>query len=276
MADQKITALNAAMAKILAKLARIMLRNGLSYDNFSELSKHVFVEVAENEFPIDGRKISASRISTITGIPRKEVSRLLKLSWASDEDVSAKRNRAARVLAAWQRDEQFHDRKGDPVNLSLEGSPSFTELVRKYSGDLPVRAIADELQRVGAIESVEGKYRLTARAYLPSAGTAELFEMLGTDTTHLIDTIDFNTNRTDDQPSLFQQKVIYDNVPVEYADAFRKLSRRMGERLVEEMDRWLADHDRDRSPDVLGTGRAKLGLMLFQIQEILEDEEGQQ
>ncbi len=273
--QENITVLNAAIAKILRRLANISLRNGLSYDNFAELAKHVFVEVAGKEFPIEGRKVSASRISTITGIPRKEVSRLMKLPWDSDAEVSEQRNRAARVLAAWVRDSAFHDRKGDPLDLPLEGSPSFSELVRQYSGDIPSRAIADELERLGAIEIVDGgKYRLLARTYVPAKGTKELLEILGSDTAELMDTIDHNAMLGDDEAPLLQMKVSYDNVPVEYVDAFQILSGRMGRRLIEDLDHWLADHDRDRNPDVLGSGKARLGLMVFQLQEIEQEGEG--
>ena len=212
---------------------------------------------------------------SITGIPRKEVSRLMKLPWDSDAEVSEQRNRAARVLAAWVRDSAFHDRKGDPLDLPLEGSPSFSELVRQYSGDIPSRAIADELERLGAIEIVDGgKYRLLARTYVPAKGTKELLEILGSDTAELMDTIDHNAMLGDDEAPLLQMKVSYDNVPVEYVDAFQILSGRMGRRLIEDLDHWLADHDRDRNPDVLGSGKARLGLMVFQLQEIEQEGEG--
>ena len=248
-----------------------MLRNGLSYTEFADLTKHVFVDTAAREFPIEGRKVSASRISTITGIPRKEVSRLMKLPWESDEDLVTERNRAARVLAAWLRDQDFLDRKGDPVDLPIEGDPSFSGLVKRYSGDVPARAIADELERVGAIEQVDGRYRLVSRVYVPQKGTAQLMEIFGTDTSELMDTIDFNLTKSPDEPSLLQQKVLYDNVPVEYVDAYLHLSRRMGQRIIEDLDRWLADHDRDRNPNILGSGKARVGFMTFQIREILED-----
>ena len=43
------------------------------------------------------------------------------------------------------------------------------------------------------------------------------------------------------------------------------------ERIIEDLDRWLADHDRDRNPNILGSGKARVGFMTFQIREILED-----
>ncbi|MCP5178352.1 MAG: hypothetical protein H6993_11530 [Pseudomonadales bacterium] len=270
--ESDLQAYNAAVARILRRLARLSLRHGQAYDAFAELTKRVFVEVAEEEFPIEGRKVSDSRIATLTGMHRKEVARLRKLSRDSDEETGQRRNRAARVLNAWLRDAAYHDSKGDPLDLPLEGTPSFVELVRGHSGDIPPRAIADELLRLGAIQVVNNRYRLASRSVEPSRELKELFEVLGTDTAELMDALDQNMTRPEGTPPLYQQKVVYNNVPVEYVDVFRKLSKRMGQRLVEEIDRWLADHDRDHNPDVLGSGRASVGLMLVQLQRIIEQE----
>lgn len=269
VANEITSALNAALAKILRRLAHLVLRQGFTYEHFEEIAKRVFIEVAESDFPVEGRRTTTTRVATITGIPRKEVARLRKLSLASDEDVAERRNRAAWVLTAWLRDERFLDAKGDPRDLPFEGPDSFSELVRSYSGDVTPRAVADELQRNGALEQTEaGTLRLRARSYTPETGSKELFEIFGTDTGELMDTITHNLLRAPGSHRLYQQKVLYDDVPVEYLDAFRKLSGRMSQHLLEEMDRWLADHDRESNPKVLGTGKARVGLMIFQIQNI--------
>lgn len=258
-------AVTAAARRILAPLIRVLLRSGVSYNEFTDLAKFTFIEVAEKEFPIEGRKVTTSRIATITGIPRKEVARVRKLEWQDDDEVRSKRNRAAKVTSAWLRDPDFLDRKDDPLDLPFEGPVSFSELVRRHSGDIPPRAIADELMRLDAVELVDDRYRLVARGYRPRAGAPELFEILGTDSAELMETIDHNITRSEDDAPLFQAKVVYDNVPVEYIEVFRQLSGRMAQRLLEELDRWLADHDRDNNPETLGTGKARLGLGVFQI-----------
>jgi hypothetical protein len=269
MANELTSALNAALVKILRKLAHLVLSQGLTYEHFATIAKRVFIEVAESEFPVEGRKMTTTRVATMTGIPRKEVGRLRRLLLDSDQDVGEQRNRAAWVLTAWLRDERFLDAKNDPRELAFDGPGSFSELVRSYAGDVTPRAISDELQRNGALElGDDGKLRLNARSYTPQTGSKELLEIFGTDTADLMDTIIYNVMRSPDAPRLYQQKVMYDNVPVEYLDAFRKLSGRMSQHLLEEMDRWLADHDRGSNPRVLGTGKAKVGLMIAQIQSI--------
>ena len=120
---------------------------------------------------------------------------------------------------------------------------------------------------------IEDRYRLNKRTYVPEGGSVESYERFGTDASEFLDTVEYNLFRDEGTSPLTQQTVVYDNVPLEYVDAYLQLSRRMGGRLMEEMERWLANHDRDSSPEILGTGRAKLGLMFVQIQQTIEESE---
>ena len=234
-----------AIARILRPLVRIALRNGVPSDAVTELVRKVYVDVAANEFRLEGRRRTLSRISVITGLNRKEVSRLMKLIEDNDDHMEVRRNRAAHVLSAWLRDEDFHDRKGDPLDLPFTGDVSFSELVKRHSGDMKPRAIADELLAADALETVDGKLRMTARGYVPGHDPEELLRILGIDPAELIDTIDHNLTAAD-QEHLYQRKVKYDNIPAEYRHEFLRLSARKAQTLLEELDRWLAARDRGR------------------------------
>ena len=76
MHQNKHQILVAAVARLLKPLVRVLLRNGVSYGTFADIAKRQFVEVARNEFSIQGRKQSLSRVSVITGLTRKEVARV--------------------------------------------------------------------------------------------------------------------------------------------------------------------------------------------------------
>ena len=60
---------------ILRPIAAILLRCGMTWKEFAEVSKSVFVDVATREFGISGRPTNVSRVSILTGIGRKEVKR---------------------------------------------------------------------------------------------------------------------------------------------------------------------------------------------------------
>ena len=266
--------LSAAVARILKPLIRMLLRSGVSYGTFADIAKRQYIEVALNEFSIEGRKQSVSRVSVITGLTRKEVRRLIGLDQAQEDQISDRYNRAARVVAGWRRDKDFLDQQGNPMDLFISGdAKSFQGLVRRYSGDIPYRAVLDELDAAGSVERLdEDRVRLIHRAYLPKADESMKLHILGVDTALLIDTIDHNLNMKH-QPPRFQRKVLYDNLPTEALPEFRRLSSKAGQALLEKLDKWLSGHDRDVNPKAAGTGRNTVGVGIYYFEEQRDREE---
>jgi hypothetical protein len=266
MADTSLRALNSAILRILRPLVRILLRHGVSHKDFSELAKAVYVDVAESDFTLPGRKQSTSRISVLTGLTRKEVARLRGSGEPGDGDLASNYNRAARVIAGWARDARYHDADGDPARLPFEGEQaSFSELVRRFSGDIPPKTMLDELLRVGAVREKQGRIELVSRSYVPQRGAEDKLHILGTDVAYLAATIEHNIEQPDNPH--FQRKVAYDNLPEEAVAEFRALSREKAQRLIEELDSWLSRHDRDGNPAVEGTGRKQAGLGIYYFEE---------
>jgi hypothetical protein len=269
--------LAAAVLRLLRPLIRILLRNGITYGAFADLAKRVYVDVADKEFGLPGRKQTVSRISVITGLSRKEVGRVQQSEAPDDSAVAHQYNRAARVISGWIHDAGFSDGNGMPRVLAFDGdAPSFATLVKQYSGDMPPRAVLDELLRIGAVEqNHDGELRLLARAYLPLGDEQGKLNILGMDVYHLINTIDHNLQDAGND-ARFQRKVAYDNLPVEVLPQLRELSAEKSQALLEELNRWLRQHDRDINPESAGTGckRAGLGIYYFEedVQEGRQDE----
>jgi len=272
MKPNNLQALSAALIRMVRPLVRILLRNGVSYGTFSDLTKWMFVDVAKQEFGIKGRKQSISRVAVITGLSRKEVKRLLELPEPQKRADEETYNRAARVIAGWRRDRDFHDRQGKPSVLDIKGpGASFADLVKRFSGDLPVRAVLDELLRVGAVELIgDDRVRLLTRLYLPRDNEIMKYHILGTDVGYLIATIDHNMQAGNGAP-FFQRKVSYNNLPDEALPKFRKLSEESAQALLEKLDSWLSKNDRDTNPAVEGTGRNVAGTAIYYFEEIFEE-----
>ena len=266
--EKKITkAISAAVATLIRPLVRLLLRNGIPYRTFSDIAKSVYVDVATKEFGIPGRKQSKSRVSVITGLSRKEVLRVARLPSPDNLGAVERYNRAARVMAGWVRDPRFNPGSGKPLELPFDGDDiCFRELVRRYSGDAPARAVLDELMRVGTVERTQdGKIRLLERSYIPKTGEIEKIGILGVDTADLIATIEHNIHRSDDL--FFQRKVCYDNLPSEALPGFRTHAADRAQGLLEHLDRWLSEQDRDFNPGVAGTGRMRAGVGIYYFQE---------
>jgi hypothetical protein len=264
----------AAVLRLLRPLARILLRNGVSFSTFSDLAKWTYIDIATKEFGIAGRKQSTSRVSVITGLSRREVMRVRKLPKPDVTASTEKHNRAARVIAAWRREGDFLDAKGNPILLPMEGQgATFSELVKRFSGNVPPRAILDELIHVGAVERrADGKIGLLTRAYIPKGMDAHKLNILGTDVQHLISTIDHNLNPHTTEPR-FQRKVSYDNLPDEVLPKFRKLFNKRAQALLENADQWLAQRDQDVTPTVQGIGSNRAGFGIFFFEESNSNEE---
>lgn len=273
MNETELKTLSAAVLKILKPLVRILLRHGISYNTFAELAKWAYIDVATREFALEGRKQTTSRVSILTGLTRKEVKRVRELKHPEDQISAERYNRAARVLTAWQREAEYLEPDGQSKALPMVGDEcSFSELVRRFSGDVPARAIKDELLRVGAIEELpDGKLRLLARAYIPQKSEKDKMHILGTDVAFLISTIDHNLQTEISEP-FFQRKVAYDNLPQEVLPQFRRLAAQKGQKLLEKLDKWLAQHDRDTNPESKGTGRNRAGLGIYYFEESCAEE----
>lgn len=273
MKTSRSHALSSATSRLLCPLVRMFLRNGKGARSLYDLIKQVYVDLAKEEFGIGGKKATVSRIAILTGLTRKEVKALLAQPRTGNDSTEEEYNRAAWVIAGWLKDPQFDDGRGHPAPLPMEGKRgSFAALVKIYSGDIPVRAMLDELLHVGAVQLMkDGRVCLRSRGYIPQKSAAEKLSILGTDTADLIATIDHNVYVNPRNPR-FQRKVMYDNVPVEAAQEFQAVVAARGQELLEALDRWLSHRDRDVNPSSKGTGRVRLGVGLYHFEERLGDE----
>jgi len=271
MKEQVKRTLFAAVLRLLRPLVRILLRHGIPFNAFSDLARWVYVDLAAREFGVAGRKQTNSRISIITGLSRKEVLRLRRMKEPVDAEAFERYNRAARVVSGWIRDRRFLKADGRPRILPFDtGKANFSLLVKDFSGDVPARAVLDELLHVEAVDVMKDrKIRLLSRAYVPRGGQPEQFVILGTDVADLIRTIDHNIAGNE---RFLQRKVSYDNIPEKAISGIRKQIKQQGQNFLERINAWLSREDRDVNPAVGGTGRWKAGVGIFYFEEDLEAE----
>jgi hypothetical protein len=260
-------ALGRAVASVLRPLVRLLLRHSIPHAAFEALAKHVYVQVAMKEFAIPGKKASISRASILTGLSRKDVQRLLESDGPDSAATAQEYNRAARVLTGWVRDPDYLDPSGQPLAVEFEGERSFATLVKRHSGDMPARAVLDELLRVGAIvQRPDGLVQPLQRAYVPQGGVLEKLRILGTDASDLIDTIDHNLQHGASDPR-FQRKVMYEGIPDTDLAKFRTISATKAQALLEALDTWLAAHDVDDEPGQPPAPRSRVGLGIYYFEE---------
>lgn len=261
--------------RLLRPLVRLLLRHGVPFAAFERVAKQVYVETALLDFALPGRKPSISRVSILSGLTRKEVQRLLSDAEAVPAATSERHNRAVRVLGAWARDAEFLDPTGEPRPLAVDGETGFSALVRRHGGDVPARAVLDELLRVGAVRRREdGLIEPQARGYVPQRSAEAKLHMLGTDVADLVATIDHNLEHGQTDPR-FQRKVMYHQVDPALLPAFRALSAGEAQAVLERLDRWLAEHAVEPSASVPSPqARAGLGIYYFEERMAPDQAEG--
>lgn len=265
--------LTRAVTSILRPLVRLLLKQGIAFDALSDQLKLLYVEVAETEFAIPGKKQTVSRISTITGLTRKEVTKA-RSNGAMDLGTGTQQyNRAARVISGWVRDKEFCNKNGKPKDLNIDtGESNFAALVKKYSGDIPYRAIADELIRVGAIEKLDNNsLKLVKHAYIPVKNVDEKLNILGTDVSDLINTI-YKNIYNENGNSLFQRKVAYDAVPYSSINKIKSIIQDKAQKCLEDIDKILVKHDSDLNKKIKIKGKCKIGLGIYYFEDIHDDE----
>ena len=249
MSAKQQQALFTAVRLLLRPLVRILIRNGVAHGAFVELTRKVFVDVAFAEFAPQDKKQTVSRVSAQTGLTRKEVKRLHELQQTDDSSSQARYNRAVRVISGWMNDARFLDSAGKPADLPMRGeTPSFDELVKQYSGDIPTRAMLSMLLDAGSVQQVNGNVRLIRHAYLTGSDPVEKLNILGSDVFELISTIDHNMT-ADPADLQFQRKVSYDNIDPDALSKLRKMSAKKAQTLLEQLNKQYADHELEDSSE---------------------------
>lgn len=238
----------------------------MSYGEFEALARRVFVDVAMTDFTIDGRKPSISRAAILSGLTRREVQNLVSTPIDTATETGERFNRAVRVLNGWLREHSGPEGKDEPRALAVEGEAGFAALVRRHAGDVPVRAVLDELVRAGAVHQHEdGLCELANRGYVPQRSLDDKLGMLGSDVGDLITTIEHNLEHGETDPR-FQRKVMYHAVPLALLPAFRKLSVSQSQALLERLDRWLHTHQPDSSA-AEPAPCARVGVGVYHVEE---------
>lgn len=216
-----------AIQLVLRPIIKILLRYGISFADFAEAAKTVFVDVSSSDFGIRGRPTNISRIAVMTGLTRKEVRRLRSRIEDGADIVSVKSTPSTEVLSRWHTEDDFLNERGRPQPLSFSaGVNSFTDLVKRFGGDVPPGAMRTELKRIGVVEELDdGRLKALSRVILPPDSTENLMTSLVHNAYPLLSTIAVNTDPHKSQGDGFAQFATYS---LRIAPSDRKRLRRIG------------------------------------------------
>jgi len=236
---------------MLKPLVRLLVSQGLTHAEFSEVAKEVYVEIALRHFE-PSERVNKSRIAVLTGLTRKEVKNVIDRAIESSA-LEKTKSRPSRVLSGWYEDPKFTGPYGIPLELQyesqVEGQASFTELVRTYSGDMAPRQMLNELLRSGSVIEVEGLYRAVSRLYEPTALSPELIQRLGDIGYRFFSTAALNITKEGQGTGYFERAVFANEGCTENViELFDEYIKKRGQAFLEELDIWFSSNEQRNEP----------------------------
>jgi hypothetical protein len=180
---------------VLRPIVKMLLRYGIGYNEFAETVKMAFVDVGSSDFGIRGRPTNISRVAVMTGLTRKEVRRLRSRIENGDDAPTVRTTPITEVLTRWHSEIEFLNDHGKPAVLSYsESDNSFSELVKRFGGDVPPGAMRTEMKRMGLLdERDDGSLEVKTRFYISRAGVDTVLTSLVHGVYPLLATVARNT-----------------------------------------------------------------------------------
>ena len=236
------TALLSAFRQLFQPLAALAVSRGLPYLALDELLRQAMVDAASAQqahLPAHGK---VSRISTATGLGRREVGRLLD---TATQPCAPPRWLAGEVFARWTSDPDYAP-GGHARSLPRQGpAPSFDALAQSVTRDVHPRSLLEELCRLdlAEISPAGDQVRLLHEAFVPRNDFTRMVGLLGENVgDHLAGATDNVLGRGN---AHFEQAVFADELSEASVQALRPLIgaqwRELQQALVPALENLIAE-----------------------------------
>ena len=261
------------LLRMFKPLVRILLRHGISYKASAEVLKWCYVDVAHNEFGINGKKANKSRVAVITGLTWIDVKNLIDDDVILMDSKPEAFHRASRVLTGWLTDEKYQENnqvKVIPIHSENNKTDvSFESLVESYSGGATIRSILDDLIENKAVEKVsKDQVKLLRTHYISSSNKSEenAIDIMAMSVSDLIKTINHNIHAKDDD-LYFQRIVQHRQIPEQYLPLVQTFIRERSQKLADEVDNFIGALSQQDMNDSADNKLDRLGLGIYYYQD---------
>lgn len=251
---------------MLKPLARLAVAHGMPCHALDDVLKQAFVDAARQALVDAGlpEHRLVSRISTSTGIHRREVTRLT--TQAPQAARPASKSLAAEVLAQWLSDHSLHDEHGALIPLKRQGpAPSFEALARSVTQDVHPRSVLEELcrLRVVAHDQAEDTVSLLRASFVPDGDKPQMLAFLADNVgDHLSGAVQNVIGQTTRKH--FDQAVFADELSAESLNVIRQFVSRQWQGLLREAVPLLEQRiEADRATPHTAHHRLRIGLYSF-------------
>ena len=248
-----------ALSRVLLPLVRLMIARGVTFPDLSDVLKPIFVRCAEADFGLEGKRMTDSRISLLTGLQRRDV-RAHRDQDEKDQHAEEGVGPLPRIIARWMSDEAWCD--GDtPRILSRRGDGlSFEALVASVSRDMHPRTLLDELERQGVVIIDDDQITLLSASYLPTEDDAKLDYFAANLGDHSEAAV---ANLTSKEAPFFERAVHYNELSDESLAALETLARQKQHAMMKELNAEANRMQRTDKKNKHANGRFRMGAFIY-------------
>ena len=152
---------------LFAPITRLLVARGILIAEAVERLKLHYIRAARDQA---GSRPTDSRISVMTGLQRRDITRLLAIANAEAGTGARTVNHLSRLVALWQTDPVYG---GKPLPRS-GASASFEALAHAIRKDVHSRTMLEQLTLAGTVAlDDQGRVYLLQHAYQPLAGSEQ-------------------------------------------------------------------------------------------------------
>lgn len=252
-----------AVRHVLHPLVRLLLAQGLTYPWLSDMLKGIFVDVADRDFQLAGKRQTDSRVSLLTGVHRKDVRRLRDEDGDRSSRMPPAVSLGSQLVARWVTTPRYLDEEGMPIPLarlaSQGGELSFEALVATVSKDIRARAVLDEWMRLGvALLDADDRVILNSEAFVPARGFDEKVFYFGQNVhDHVSTAVD---NVIGVEPAQLERSVHYDTLTPQSVAELERLAGRLGMQALKSLNRRAAELAARDADDPAAVERMNFGV----------------
>jgi hypothetical protein len=255
----------AAFRYLLKPLARLAVKNGVSFPEFRDALKEAFVDVAAKRMRTSGNAPTEEGISLISGVPATDVREILR-SDAGEKfrEAAQEPNPLGNVLTAWHTDVRYtgpygvlRDLEFVPSKPSTDAGATFTELAATYCPGVSPRALLDELISSKCVQDVgNGFYRAVKRSYVPDPLSSRSILLFARIVHNLCEAAEVNLRAESVGGRGLVERTVYTDHGITKRDLgdFDKFIRARGQIFADDIDNWLSDRDKEGSENNIQTG----------------------
>jgi len=144
--------LKSTIKLIMKPVIRLLLNSGVTYREFADTCKSLYVEVAAEGFGLKDRPTNTSRIAVLTGLDRKQIKAIRDQLESDAPDSNHSVDRVSRLLSGWHQDADFADAFGNPLALEEKVTPYVTTYsipakpIRNASKGVPLTSISPRIK----------------------------------------------------------------------------------------------------------------------------------